>query len=99
MPDARRLHRQHEVERELPAVVALQFTDPEGERSLELGQEYHAGALVQPSVQPQDPKARAVVQGGRAFGAFDGRPRWRSRFSAMRAFRFDRVVTVLRGTQ
>jgi len=35
----------------------------------------------------------------RAGGAFDGRPRWRSCSSAMRAFLFDENVNVLRETQ
>ena len=64
MPDPRGLDREHEVEWELPAVVALQFADPEGQRPLELAQERHAGALVQPPVETQNPKAGAVVQGG-----------------------------------
>src|SRR5205823_6539202 len=63
MPDAGRFDRKHEVEGKLSAVIALQLADPEGERPLELDQERQAGALVKPSVEAQDPKARAVVQG------------------------------------
>jgi hypothetical protein len=43
--------------------------------------------------------ARSSGRSARASGAFAGRPRWRSHFSAMPAFLFDRVVTVLRETQ
>jgi DDE superfamily endonuclease len=43
--------------------------------------------------------ARSSGRSARASGAFDGRPRWRSRFSAMRAFLCDQDVTVLRETQ
>jgi hypothetical protein len=38
MPDASRLDREHKVQRELAAVVALQLSDPEWERTLELGE-------------------------------------------------------------
>src|SRR5205814_4631695 len=63
MPDAGRFDRKHEVERKLSAVVALQLADPEGKRPLELDQKRQAGASVKPSVEAQDPKASAVVQG------------------------------------
>src|SRR5205823_11900153 len=63
MPDAGRFDRKHEVERKLSAVVALQLADPEGKRLLELDQKRQAGASVKPSVEAQDPKASAVVQG------------------------------------
>jgi len=46
-----------------------------------------------------DNLGEASGRSARASGAFDGRPRWRSRFSAMRAFLFDQSVTVLRETQ
>src|SRR5262249_55419655 len=64
MPDARSLHGQHEPERELAPVVALQLADPERQRSRELAEKGQARALVEASVETQHPKARAIIQGG-----------------------------------
>jgi len=46
-----------------------------------------------------DNLVRSSGRSAEASGAFAEHPRWRSRFSAMRAFLLDCLVTVLRETQ
>src|SRR5437879_4408659 len=58
------LHRQGEGKGELLPVIALQLADAEGKRPADLRQEHEARALVQPAIQPQDAKARAIIQRG-----------------------------------
>ena len=45
-------------------VVAPEFSDPDGKRAVELAQKRQARALVQPAIEPQDTKPRAVIEGG-----------------------------------
>src|SRR5215475_6672000 len=64
MADPQRLHGERKGKRELLPVVALQLPDSEGEPPAELGQEGETRTLVQPPIEPQDPKARAVIERG-----------------------------------
>lgn len=62
--DPRRPDGQREGERKLGAMIGLELTERKGETPEQLVEEVEAGMLIESAVEPEDPEARAVVQGG-----------------------------------
>lgn len=63
-PQPRLLDREREGERELRAVVDLQFPDGKGQRGTEGREERVAGPLILLGIESEDPVAGAVINGG-----------------------------------
>src|SRR5262245_54694773 len=64
VPNPERLHCQGKRKREFLPVVALKLPDPERKSAAQLGKKRQARALMQPSIEPEDPEACAVVERG-----------------------------------
>src|SRR5437867_485849 len=64
MLDPAALYREDEGERELRAVIGLDLANGEWKGADDFGDEVQTGTHMEPAVEPQDPEAGAVVQGG-----------------------------------